>query len=123
MQKGFAWLILLIIGLLVIGGIGFWAYQNNFQNFRQIKSFEDCAKAGYPVMKSYPAQCNTPDNRHFVQQLSDEEKEKLKPPKDNQVCIQVITPAKNPKTGECKDFPTPCDVPEGWDKVESCQSR
>lgn len=30
------------------------------------------------------------------------------------VCIQVITSAKNPATGEIKDFPTPCDVPDGW---------
>ncbi|MBN2361884.1 MAG: hypothetical protein JXR83_20705 [Deltaproteobacteria bacterium] len=29
-------------------------------------------------------------------------------------CIQVITPAMNPDTGECVEFPTPCDVPEGW---------
>ncbi len=32
-------------------------------------------------------------------------------------CIQVITPAKNLTTGEIKDFPTPCDVPEGWQKL------
>lgn len=32
-------------------------------------------------------------------------------------CIQVITPARNPQTGEVKDFPTPCDVPEGWEKI------
>lgn len=37
-----------------------------------------------------------------------------------EVCIQIIAPAKNPKTGECKEFPTPCDVPEGWEKVGSC---
>ncbi|MEK7612349.1 MAG: hypothetical protein AAB407_03335 [Patescibacteria group bacterium] len=30
-------------------------------------------------------------------------------------CIQVITRAQNPKTDEIRDFPTPCDVPEGWD--------
>jgi len=38
------------------------------------------------------------------------------------VCIQVITPAKNPTTGECKEFPTPCDVPTGWVKVNSCST-
>ncbi|MDP3918198.1 MAG: hypothetical protein Q8Q30_03430 [Candidatus Woesebacteria bacterium] len=38
------------------------------------------------------------------------------------VCIQVITPAKNPKTGECKEFPTPCDVPAGWEKVNKCST-
>ncbi len=36
------------------------------------------------------------------------------------VCIQVITPAKNLGTGECREFPTPCDVPQGWEKVDSC---
>ncbi len=32
-------------------------------------------------------------------------------------CIQVITPAKNTQTGEVRDFPTPCDIPEGWVKI------
>jgi hypothetical protein len=34
--------------------------------------------------------------------------------KDQVSCTQVITRAKNIKTGEVKDFPTPCDVPTGW---------
>lgn len=29
-------------------------------------------------------------------------------------CAEVITPAKNPDTQEIRDFPTPCDVPKGW---------
>ena len=37
-----------------------------------------------------------------------------------QVCVQVITPAKNNTTGECKNYSTPCDVPSGWTKVSSC---
>jgi hypothetical protein len=37
------------------------------------------------------------------------------------VCIQVITPAYNPQNPlECKEFPTPCDVPQGWMKTEKC---
>jgi hypothetical protein len=37
------------------------------------------------------------------------------------VCIQVITPAYNPQNPlECKEFPTPCDVPPGWIKTEKC---
>ena len=27
------------------------------------------------------------------------------------MCIQVIQPAINDSTKECKEFPTPCDVP------------
>ncbi len=36
-----------------------------------------------------------------------------------EVCIQVITPARNKTTGEEKVFPTPCDVPEGWEKIDA----
>jgi hypothetical protein len=40
------------------------------------------------------------------------------------VCIQVITPAYNPQNPlECKEFPTPCDVPPGWLKIEKCPVR
>ncbi|MBU3965559.1 hypothetical protein KKG29_04340 [Patescibacteria group bacterium] len=34
-------------------------------------------------------------------------------------CIQVIAPAISPE-GICKEFPTPCDVPAGWKKVQKC---
>jgi len=33
---------------------------------------------------------------------------------NNTNCLQVITHAYDPKTGEERDFPTPCDVPDGW---------
>ena len=36
------------------------------------------------------------------------------------VCTQVIATARNPLTNECRSFPTPCDVPEGWQRVQSC---
>ncbi|HAO81477.1 MAG: hypothetical protein UV57_C0004G0016 [Parcubacteria group bacterium GW2011_GWD2_43_10] len=38
-------------------------------------------------------------------------------PPTSTVCIQVITPAENTITGEIKDFPTPCEVPEGWEII------
>lgn len=38
-------------------------------------------------------------------------------------CIQVIQPAYNPSTWECKEFSTPCSVKYGWKKVSSCQSK
>ncbi len=40
------------------------------------------------------------------------------PPDTN--CIQVIQPARNKETGECRQFPTPCDVPEGWVADNTC---
>lgn len=37
----------------------------------------------------------------------------------DRVCVQVVAPAISPE-GICKDFPTPCDIPEGWKKVSQC---
>jgi hypothetical protein len=42
--------------------------------------------------------------------------------KGAQACIQVVTYAKSPE-GLCKEFPTPCDVPENWEKVEECPTN
>ena len=39
-----------------------------------------------------------------------------------QVCPQVITPATSP-SGQCTEFPTPCDVPKGFTLVEKCEQR
>ena len=36
------------------------------------------------------------------------------------VCIQVLAPARNPLTNECRVFPTPCDIPDGWVRTTSC---
>lgn len=36
-------------------------------------------------------------------------------------CIQVIQPALNETTWECRLFSTPCDVPQWWKKVSSCK--
>lgn len=43
-------------------------------------------------------------------------------PPDNRVCIQVITWARNSKTQECKQFSTPCYVPEGWVADRTCSA-
>jgi hypothetical protein len=37
-------------------------------------------------------------------------------------CIQVIAPARNPLTSECRVFSTPCDIPDGWAPVSSCST-
>ncbi len=33
-----------------------------------VKSFEACVAAGYPVMESYPRQCKTPDGRTYAEE-------------------------------------------------------
>ncbi|RJQ14748.1 hypothetical protein C4553_00280, partial [Candidatus Parcubacteria bacterium] len=88
---------------------------------KEVASFEECFAAGNPVMESYPRQCRTVDGKYFVEEI---EEPILLPPgelpsvpgsdKEPVFCIQVITPARNPATGEVREFPTPCDVPPGW---------
>jgi hypothetical protein len=38
---------------------------------------------------------------------------------NTEVCAQVITSAVNPDTGDIKQFPTPCDVPKGWEVIQN----
>ena len=67
----------MLLGSLIFGAFYFFEKQK----VSSINSFEECSKL-FPVMESYPEQCNTPDGRHFVQELSEEEKEKLVPPEE-----------------------------------------
>lgn len=64
-----------ILGIAVAITVTYFiSFQNQQQKLKAINSFEDCAKL-YPVMESYPEQCNTPDGKHFTRDLLDEEKE------------------------------------------------
>ncbi len=44
------------------------------------------------------------------------------PSPSGQACAAVITNAKS-SSGECKEFPSPCDVPQGWTVVSNCSSN
>ena len=80
MQKGFS-LIIILVGVAVLAAAGFGVYYfQKQQAIKNINSFEECAKAGYPVTAMFPATCRTPDGRIFTQILSEEEKKKLQPP-------------------------------------------
>lgn len=70
-----------------------------------IVTFDQCVEAGNPRMESFPEQCRTQDGVLFVNWRS-----------TDQMCAQMITPAKNPETGEVREFPTPCDVPQNWER-------
>lgn len=40
---------------------------------------------------------------------------------DKRACPQIITPARNPETNVCRNFPSPCLVPENWVRVAACE--
>lgn len=74
---------ILVIAVLAIAGIGLFVYQNKLITTEKINSFEECIKAGYPVLESYPRQCKTQDGKTFVE--------------------EVTPPKKLPKLERCKD--------------------
>lgn len=66
--------IIITIGLVIVAVIAGY-FIGSRQNFsqkptREINSFEECVEAGYPVAESYPRQCQTPDGRNFVEELT-----------------------------------------------------
>jgi hypothetical protein len=82
MQRGFSGVLLLfLVLLLAAGGFGSYYFYNQ-KKLSSINSFEDCAKH-FPVMESYPAQCNTSDGKHFVQVLNDQKLKNLTVPTES----------------------------------------
>ncbi len=55
---------------------GWWIYKNDIstddQTIPTVNSFAECQNAGYPIMESYPEQCQTPDGRTFVRDIGNE---------------------------------------------------
>jgi hypothetical protein len=61
----------ILAGTIALTNVYLSYFQAQNQKTSEINSFEDCAKL-YPVMESYPEQCNTPDGKNFVRQLNKE---------------------------------------------------
>lgn len=60
-----------LLSLLVIVGSIFWFgyYQRKRSVPLEVLSFEDCVKAGYPILESFPRQCKIPDGRTYAEEL------------------------------------------------------
>ena len=58
----------IIAFIVVVIGFSFWISSISKQHTTKIQSFDQCAKAGYPIMKSLPPQCITQDGQIFVEE-------------------------------------------------------
>lgn len=69
-QRGLTttFIFIIILFAAVTITIAYFTYANK-QNSPEINTFEACA-AHYPVMESYPEQCQTPDGKHFTRILA-----------------------------------------------------
>lgn len=66
-KKNLYIVLLIVLAAAAIVLAGFLMKQNAL---KKINSFDDCVKAGYPVLETYPGQCNLPDGRTFIQQIN-----------------------------------------------------
>ncbi len=70
--------LILIAGVLV--GVGGFAAYREYRNV-SVATFDECVKAsGSKMTLMYPGTCTTRDGKTFTQPLSDEERERLRPP-------------------------------------------
>ncbi len=61
--------LLISLGLIILGVSLFFLFFVEGQNGKDVKSFQDCVDAGYPVMESYPRQCSVPNGESFVEEV------------------------------------------------------
>lgn len=65
-------LIVFIIALFLGAGAWWYWYSNTIampEILPKANSFDECIKAGYPVMESYPRQCRTSDGKTFIEDI------------------------------------------------------
>ena len=100
--------IFLLLAILALSvGLIFAVNQNPKQSSPEIET----------IYNPNPPNALTPQNKSNQTEQSVPEKNER--PEDETVCIQVITAGKNKLTGEIKDFPSPCDIPEGWEIIDT----
>lgn len=88
------------------------------QGAEEIKTFEGCARAGYPILESYPRQCRTPEGRAFTE---------IVPPIEPEPANQT-EPSPAPGEGFCGVSTkgtcfTDADCGKGGCSGQICQSR
>jgi hypothetical protein len=62
----------ILVIMLLIGGVACLTTSGRPTITQEMNSFDDCAKAGYPILESHPRQCRTPDGRVFVEPVLSE---------------------------------------------------
>ena len=103
-------IIIAIAGL----GIGYYiGYDNGWERAlwytrgktQNITSFDECAKAGYPIMKSYPRQCRTPQGKTFTEDISGSTGEFWGSIQGAVLLGPTCPVVMNPPQDECEDKP------------------
>ncbi len=126
MQKN-AYIILGILATVVVALAVYAQLSGRAKDSSEIVDTPDhfCAQVITPAknletgeIKDFPSSC-IPEGWERIAPVPVpiEQKKPTVPKEEQQVCAQVITPARNLETGEVKEFPTAC-IPDGWQRIE-----
>jgi hypothetical protein len=85
-----------------------------FISYSDKKLEPETIRSGISEQQNIPSSTNTPPQQEIIVP----EASPKPTPTEDRICAQVITPARDPNTGEIEEFPTPCDVPEGWELMQ-----
>ncbi len=63
-------IISVLVVILIIAGSLWYLFKGTPDTSPMVSNFTECAAAGYPIMESYPARCQTPDGRQFTEDIA-----------------------------------------------------
>jgi hypothetical protein len=89
------------------------------EEFRLSKSYSVCE------LPSKEFECQTESDCPFSKNYEESkciDGKCVIPETENEICIQIITFAQN-EEGACEQFSSPCDVPNNWTIIESCEEE
>jgi hypothetical protein len=64
--------IIISVAILLVSVAAVYFFIFEKESEPDIASFEECVKAGYPVMESYPRQCKSSDGTNFTEDIGNE---------------------------------------------------
>lgn len=112
-ERNLAIIIVLILIILII--ITFIFIFNNKLIVSNVRDFESCKNAGYPILESFPRQCKTPDGKTFIEEIKIDDKNKsldknycTSESRKGDVCITLYEPVCgwfDPEKIQCIKYP------------------
>lgn len=96
------------------------AYKTSYTNTDGIYAFSGLVEGWYNISVSIPSDYKATTATYKYISLYSDQTMNFGIVSNSSLCVQVVTYARNPFTGECKAFSTQCDVPSSWLKVSSC---
>lgn len=99
----FIFIYIVIIGLIaiIIGTRDQWlsGQKTNIIRTNKISSFKECANLGYPIQKTYPRRCVSPQGQIFIEEISKSPTSVISPNSNQNEKIHVTSPQENESIG------------------------